>query len=244
MNRKSVTVTIEDSAFLDLILPAVEAACIRPAGYRLPSGKQFEGVEVGGMLWGIASDLGDESMLIAVQRATVSVTAKRTSGSIAFHPEAEVLQQRLIQSTFPQLFHIGSFHSHPYISDDARDVQRDNLDGPSEADIDYQKTYDSELLSIIVTVTKHKPHSALDMAADYKRHRGKSDFSCIQFRLNDLRVWVRAIVRDQSDNDEEPTLLRGDDVTLICRSALGMFMPFEDHTDPDLSLVMPSASSR
>jgi hypothetical protein len=108
-NYEYFHIRIGDGALSSLLLAALEA-------FELGDGKKtVRRVETYGYLWGNRRDK-DDGLVINVDRVSVSISAKRTEGSVAPNLKATEIKRRLIEATNPELLMLGDFHSHPYAS--------------------------------------------------------------------------------------------------------------------------------
>lgn len=222
-------VVLEEVALVDLLVPALEAACVplpgRKAAHEAALALDYEGLEVGGALWGgTAIDPWTRRHVTTIRRATVSKQSKGTTNSFLYNEAALNIKRALFEALWPQLGFIGRFHTHPYMNTSRTDVAMHALHQPSDPDLRCFQQAGDEKLELIVTLSKKQEASFVPPGWVGFHERGKSDPACVLFGIGDLAVWIRVCMWEH-DADGHFGMIAADRLHLHCPAVTGLMLP-------------------
>ena len=231
--RSRYLVVLEEAAVIDLLAPAIEAACVPPVGSKKAQEEaenlEYEGLEVGGALWGgISKDRWSGRYVTNVRRATVSKQSRGTASSFSNSNAALNVKRQLFEALWPQLSLIGRFHTHPYMTTSRTQVSAQDLHHPSTADIRAFQDSKETRIELIVTVSKKQSkNDVLPGWIGFPETRGKLDPSCVLFGIADIAVWIRACVWEH-DADGNFAMIKPHEVHLHCPAVTGLMLPTDE----------------
>lgn len=188
-------IKLTNSAFFSLLLEGLEAYAIKHQG------KRDVAIETHAQLWGSWNKRLPFSC--EIKHVSVDSSASKKRGEVAPNPLALELKKDIAHMFGDDYFHLGTFHTHPYILDEEIDedstvtspssIRRYKLYNFSEAD------HFCECNSPTIEVGKHEFSIALVMTifagkkAD-DRKDGSVDDSLFEFSLGNVKVWLKAQV--------------------------------------------------
>ncbi|MCV3765146.1 hypothetical protein [Rhizobium sp. TRM95796] len=123
-------VKLSDQLIESMTLAALEAYVLGDQRNK----KNKEKIETLGYIWGFRRIEG-ETVNLYLDRMSLSLSARRTNGSVTPHEHAAELKHNLIERWSPHLLLLGDFHTHPF--DDLTEVKSNSGWDFSQADLDY-----------------------------------------------------------------------------------------------------------
>jgi hypothetical protein len=96
------------------LLESMTLATIEAFGFRGPRANKKSGVETYGYVWGTKKLCPDGVMVFYLDKLSVSLTAKKSSGTVWPNAEAGELKSQLLKRMAPHQTLLAEFHSHPY----------------------------------------------------------------------------------------------------------------------------------
>ncbi|MDH1316128.1 hypothetical protein N5C36_18810 [Shewanella xiamenensis] len=206
-----VRVIIDDNVTPVLLSSALEAF---DHVHKTPRGKGQTGLETYGLLWGYVippkTEAGESK--IVVTTATIETSAVRHQDWVAPNWESIKDKKELIESYWPNLELVGTFHSHPYESlDEVMKYKgwQASEDDDGEGDRIHWPELHNELVDsqplmahLILTVTQLKKSGwALPSEIEGRDHNG------LTFNLGNKKLWLNAYattyIEEESDDGLE-----------------------------------------
>lgn len=179
-------VRVSDS-FLDaMTLSAVEAYCMGDGR----KGKSDQ-LETFGYVWGFKKETEGGSVFF-LERLSLSLSAKRTSGSVTPNREAAKLKNEIVARWAPHLTMLGHFHSHPYRNFSevkairGYDFSPDDFDLLRYDDFFWESSGNTPIMIAITVCKLDRVHDTLDLK--YLR-----DNVC-QYDVGEFRFWINISV--------------------------------------------------
>ncbi len=199
-------VMIEDSAFLDLLLPALECS-LAPVNQSISK----EGMEVAGVLWGYVAR---EEEIISIRKATVLRLGDHAEGWVDIPSDSIDIMRQVARTHWPHLSYLGKFHTHPYINLSEGEVARDGLYLHSEADKTIFRDDTDSYIDLVISLCRSNKKL---IHADYVEKNGKTDFSAIIARFSDISVIVKSYRKTQANYISS-------NLSVVCPAVLGTSM--------------------
>lgn len=177
------------------VLAAMEAYCHG-------DGKKQVEIETIGPVWGYRRSGDEDEEIIYLDRLAVSLSAERSTNSVAPVAEATRLMANVMDRLAPELTLLGDFHSHPY--QNRTEVQRNT--GYEFSPEDFECFLEDDLLwdrnptgPVMVVVTICRLGKVHDTGARYVRN------NVWQFDLGEFRFWINVAAGYVQDGQRRHT---------------------------------------
>lgn len=206
-----VTIRISEMALLTMVLNGIEAYAVMNSNKKRD--RENTKLETIGHMYGYSKETGDEKYYF-VDCISIDTTARQNTNSVGEYNESRRLKTDIVNSYWPHLELLGSFHSHPY--DNIKEVHDNKGYYGSDADKETMEA-DGEKIALILTIATLGKKS--DNGTRYKN--GHSN--CFQFTLGKLRLWLTAYATYE---DEDGKIIctdhKTEDVTIDCPVLAGL----------------------
>ncbi|QQO82125.1 hypothetical protein [Shewanella algae] len=186
-------VSLSEQAFFTIVTAALEA-------YKVDHSKLEDGSEVRletfGNLWG-HSTKHNRSVVYHVSYADVSTSASREKVEVTPNDQAYNLKKEFVDYFFPEMSHLGDYHSHPYSVEDGikseLKLERDGFHKFSPGDFkavraEHKKKRDYRV-GIVVTVFERDDENFIARKVQWI-----DKTSCVRFQYNKMTIWIKAYV--------------------------------------------------
>ena len=206
-----VTIRISEMALLTMVLNGIEAYAVMNSNKK----RDLENtkLETIGHMYGYSRETDDEKYYF-VDCISIDTTARQNTNSVGEYDESRRLKTDIVNSYWPHLELLGSFHTHPY--ENLQEVRQINGYYASPGDRTTMEA-GGEKIALILTIATLGKKS--DNGTRYKDgHR-----NCFQFTLGKLRLWLTAYATyDDEDGNILCTNDRTEDVTIDCPVLAGL----------------------
>jgi hypothetical protein len=173
------------------LLESMTLATIEAFGFRGPRANKKSGVETYGYVWGTKKLCPNGVTVFYLDKLSISLTAKKSSGSVWPNAEAGELKSQLLKRMAPHQTLLADFHSHPYADCTALnrkagfDFSKNDIDTFLDDDLLWENADNTPLMLVqtICPIWRQKGKSA-----------GWQRSNIFYFDIDGHRFWVNAVV--------------------------------------------------
>ncbi|WP_243439385.1 hypothetical protein [Fundidesulfovibrio soli] len=226
-NLNGYIVSVSEVAFIETILSAYEAYTVNhitPIQGNANRYMRRKEVETHGSLFGNFSTGPNGETLCTINFVSADTSAVQGQGGVEPNLECMDMKHSFVQECWPYYKRVGSFHTHPYSTDERNDVTIDGLYDLSHDDREYIRINSRKLsgfgnyIEIVVAVTEY--------INKLNRVAVQACSNTVRYDYGKFRFWMSAYCCFEENGTLRATDLKDTSVHLVCPAALGQTMIF------------------